>query len=98
MSCIYDALFVSLIRHIFFNPPLPTSRSYQYASKWLQYTALCSLSGSWDWIKNLLSFVPNADSKIVQLDLFFSFIFILKSASLSLHFYRPLGQHAYMGF
>ena len=43
-----------------------------------------SLSGSWDWIKNLLSLVPEADSKIVQLDLlgvavvFFSFISYLQ--------------------
>ena len=28
-----------------------------------------SLHGNWDWMKNLLSFVPKGDSKTVQLDL-----------------------------
>ena len=56
------------------------------------------------WQIHIQFLVPKADSKIVQPDLlgvalvFFSFIFILKSVSLSLHFHRPLGQHAYVLF
>ena len=98
MSCIYDArsFLWSDTSSLTLLCQLPAPASTQVNG---YNTALCSLSGSWDWIKNLLSFVPKADSKIVQLDLFFfSFIFILKSVSLSLHFHRPLGQHAYMGF
>ena len=64
---------------------------------------LIRLHGSWDWIKNLLSLVPRADSKIVQLDLlgvvvvFFSFISWLHIC-FSLYFHKPFGQHAYKDF
>ena len=65
---------------------------------------ISNLSGSWDWIKNLLSLVPKADIKIVQLDLlgvvmvFFSLISYLQIC-FSLHFHTTLCQHAiYIGF
>ena len=59
--------------------------------------------GNWDWIKNILSLVPKADIKIVQLDLlgaamvFFSFISYFQIC-FSFNFHWPIGQHAYIGF
>ena len=78
---------------------------WKYYCLIMEETKSISLIGNWDWIKSLLSLVPKADIKIVQLDLLgvamvlFSFISYLQIRfSLSLHFHRPIGQYAYTGF